>query len=679
MGSSNWILFTNLPNFTTTLYGLSVNTAYEWQVRTTGATTYTDPVRFTTTCPVPVPYTAYPSRTVVSLSWLSGSSEVHRLQWRSRNTTDWTSIEGISSTYYSLSGLNSASPYEWRVQGTCPGATTITTDFSPVQSFTTLTCPVPVLQLSSNNATAVSLTWSTSFYETGRLFALRYRPVGSPNWITIDQITTGEYTAYLLSGLTPNVTYEAQLKSICSVTESSDYSSILTFTPTCQTPINLYAYPKASTAQLSWNTPYAYAPETNAAFQLQYRPLGTIDWLTVSPIMSASAYSGTTYSLTGLTSNTTYEWRVRNSCPSNSLSDYTTGTPFTTVCLAPSYAYGYQPSSTSITLRWSTSVDPGTLFDVRYRVAGAADWIIRNHLAVTDNASTFAYSLTGLTNNNTYEWDVRTVCSAVDNSTYTSGQPFTTGCQIPTGMTASPKTTSAYLSWALAGAGVTYDLRYRRVGTTNWTDINGLTSFSATITGLQTNAGYEWQVRSNCGDGIFSAYSASSSFGTYPCYSPYSQPVIILAPTSARLNWYYYYGDNSTRYQVRYRVVGLPDWTTLSDVAGAGISGSVVVTNLTTDSQYEWQIRTICSPTESSDFSPSSLFQTCGAFYTLQPGFWYDTSTWSCHRIPTSYDVVQIKHTVTLPSGYTATALRVLFESGTQINYGTNARLKLGQ
>ncbi|WP_020605475.1 fibronectin type III domain-containing protein [Spirosoma spitsbergense] len=679
VGASSWIQFTNLPNFAITLSGLSVNTSYEWQVRTTGTVTYTNPVRFTTICPVPVPYTAYPSRTVASLSWLSGSSEVHRLQWRSRNTTDWTSIEGISSPYYSLSGLNPASPYEWRVQGTCPGSTTITTDFSPVQSFTTLSCPVPLLQVSSNSSTAVSLIWSTSFYETGRMFALRYRPVGSPNWTTIDQITTGEYTTYLLSGLTPNVVYEAQLKSVCSMTESSGYSATITFTPACQTPLNLYASPKASTAKLSWNTPNAYTPETDATFQLQYRPLGRTDWLTVSNIMSASANASTTYSLTGLTSNTTYEWRVRNSCPSNSQSDYATGTPFTTVCLAPSYAYGYLPTATSITLRWSTSVDPGTLFDVRYRVTGAADWLTLNRLAVTDNASTFAYSLTGLTNNKTYEWAIRTVCSAVDNSIYTSGQSFTTGCQIPSGLSVSPKTTSAYLSWALTGTGVTYDLRYRRTGTTAWTDILGLTTFSATITGLQTNAGYEWQVRSNCGDDIYSAYSVSSSFGTYPCYSPHSQSVIILTPTSAQLNWSFNYGDNTTRYQLRYRVVGFPDWTTLSNLTGAGISGSVVVTNLTTDSPYEWQIRTICSPTENSDFSASSLFQTCGAFYTLQAGFWYDTATWSCHRIPTGYDVVQIKHTVTLPAGYTATALRVLVDPGVQINYGTNARLKLGQ
>lgn len=679
MGSANWVMHSNLSSFSLVLYGLSVNTAYEWQVRTTGTTTYSNPVSFTTICPVPIPYTAYPSRTVASLSWLSGSPEVHKVQWRPLGATDWTTIDGISSTYYSLSGLNSASPYEWRVQGTCPGSTTITTDFSPVQSFTTLSCPVPLLQVGSTSSTAVSLMWSTSFYEAGRVFALRYRPVGNPSWTTIDQITTGEYTSFLLSGLTPNVLYEAQLKSVCSMTESSGYSTLLTFTPACQTPVNLYAAPKAYTAKLSWTTPSTYTPETGATFQLQYRPLGSTDWLTISNIASASPSPGTSFSLTGLSVNTTYEWRVRNSCPSNSQSDYTTGTPFTTICLAPSYPYAYLPTPTSISLRWSTSVDPGTLFDVRYRVAGVSDWTTLNHLAVTDNASTFAYSLTGLTNTTTYEWAVRTVCSAVDNSTYTAGQSFTTGCQIPVGMGSSPKATSAHLSWALTGSGVTYDLRYRRIGTTDWTAISGLTSFSATITQLQTNTGYEWQVRSTCGDGIVSAYSASATFSTYPCYSPYIYPAIILAPTSAKLSWYFYYADNTTTYQARYRVVGAPDWIMLSNLTGTGTSGSIVVTNLTTDSQYEWQMKVICSPTESSDFSPSSLFKTCGAFYTLQAGFWYDSATWSCNRIPTSNDVVHIKHTVTLPTGYTATALRVLFDPGTRINYGTNARLRLGQ
>ncbi len=75
VGASNWTLLTNLPNFSLTLNGLSVNTTYEWQVRTTATTTYTNPIRFTTICPVPVPNTAYPSRTMVSLSWFSNSAE----------------------------------------------------------------------------------------------------------------------------------------------------------------------------------------------------------------------------------------------------------------------------------------------------------------------------------------------------------------------------------------------------------------------------------------------------------------------------------------------------------------------------------------------------------------------------------------------------------------------------
>ncbi len=682
VGSASWNLYTAIPNFTTTLTGLSPNTPYEWQVRTTGTTTYTNPVSFTTICPIPVLYTASPYRITASLSWQYSYPETrtYTLQWRSQNTTDWTTIDGLSSAYYSLSGLTSVSPYEWRVQGTCPSSTTITTDFSPVQSFITLSCPVPTLQLGSINSTAASLRCGTFFSETGRSFALRYRPVGNPSWTTIDQIAIGEYSLYPLSGLAPNVTYEAQVKSVCSMTENSDYSAILTFTTVCQAPVYPYAIPNSSTAKLSWNTP-SYPPETDAAFQLQYRPSGNADWLTVSNIMPTSngSSSTTTYSLTGLTSNTTYEWRVKSNCPFNSQSDYTTGPPFTTICLAPFNLYGSQSTPTSTTLQWYTNIEQGTLFDVRYRVAGVSDWVTLNHVAVTDNGSSLTYSLTGLTNNTTYEWGVRTVCSPTDNSTYASGQPFATSCRIPQVGFASAKNTSVYLNWSLTGTGVTYDLRYRRAGTTDWTTISGLTSFSTTITGLQTSTSYEWQVRSNCGDGIYSEYSFSNSFGTYPCYPPSSKPVIILDPTSAQLNWVLYYADNTAKYQVRYRVLGSPDWITLTDLAATGQSGSVVLTNLTTDSQYEWQVKSLCSLTENSDFSSSTLFQTCGTFYTLQAGFWYDTATWSCHRIPTSYDVVQIKHTVTLPTGYTATALRLIFDPGTKINYGTNAKLKLSQ
>ncbi len=73
-------------------------------------------------------------------------------------------------------------------------------------------------------------------------------------------------------------------------------------------------------------------------------------------------------------------------------------------------------------------------------------------------------------------------------------------------------TTEAAISWDNIPS-ATYDLRYRVVGDTNWTDILGLTAPTSTLTGLSTLTDYEVQVRSNCGTNS-STYSASVNFTT---------------------------------------------------------------------------------------------------------------------------------------------------------------------
>ncbi|WP_019388073.1 immunoglobulin-like domain-containing protein, partial [Algibacter luteus] len=73
-------------------------------------------------------------------------------------------------------------------------------------------------------------------------------------------------------------------------------------------------------------------------------------------------------------------------------------------------------------------------------------------------------------------------------------------------------TTEATISWDNIPS-ATYDLRYRIIGDTNWTDVLGLTAPTSTLTGLATLTDYEVQVRSNCGTSS-SAYSASINFTT---------------------------------------------------------------------------------------------------------------------------------------------------------------------
>ncbi|MFD2936698.1 hypothetical protein [Spirosoma flavum] len=65
--------------------------------------------------------------------------------------------------------------------------------------------------------------------------------------------------------------------------------------------------------------------------------------------------------------------------------------------------------------------------------------------------------------------------------------------------------------------------------------------------------------------------------------------------------------------------------------------------------------------------------------YTLKTGNWTDPSVWSGNRVPTSSDVLQVKHLVIIPANSVAYGFRMIFTAGVTLQYGQNARLQLGQ
>jgi hypothetical protein len=84
---------------------------------------------------------------------------------------------------------------------------------------------------------------------------------------------------------------------------------------------------------------------------------------------------------------------------------------------------------------------------------------------------------------------------------------------VPTSVIASNITvTGATVTWDNIPS-ATYDLRYRNIGNSNWTEVNGLTSSMATLTALTQSTDYEVQVRSLCGTNT-SNYSVSTNFTT---------------------------------------------------------------------------------------------------------------------------------------------------------------------
>jgi hypothetical protein len=68
-----------------------------------------------------------------------------------------------------------------------------------------------------------------------------------------------------------------------------------------------------------------------------------------------------------------------------------------------------------------------------------------------------------------------------------------------------------------------------------------------------------------------------------------------------------------------------------------------------------------------------------GEIYSVHDGNWNDPSTWSCGQIPTSTDIVHVKHDVVLPQNVVAAARRIIYDLPVRLKWEEGASLQLSQ
>lgn len=120
--------------------------------------------------------------------------------------------------------------------------------------------------------------------------------------------------------------------------------------------------------------------------------------------------------------------------------------------------------------------------------------------------------------------------------------PSTNNCAASNTLNESFISTSfANLNWNAVNGASGYTLQWRKTGNSSWTTIN-LTNNYYTISGLLTQTGYQWQVRSKCGS-TYSSYSSIKSFTTKAsCWDGNEPNNIYTAPSIYSFNSTYTYG-----------------------------------------------------------------------------------------------------------------------------------------
>jgi len=247
-------------------------------------------------------------------------------------------------------------------------------------------------------------------------------------------------------------------------------------------------------------------------------------------------------------------------------------------------------TTTSITantanISW-TAVPNATSYSVEYKLNSATTWTVFNPSQTTTTAS-----LTGLTANTAYNWQVRATCAAGVGNYVIANFTTTAACGNPTGLTtASITANTANINWTAVPNAISYAIEYKLNTALNWTVLNATqTTTTASLTGLTPSTAYNWRVRANCPAGA-GTYVSANFTTTAACSNPTGLTTSSITMTNANLAWTAV--ANATNYTVEYKLNSATTWTVLS---AAQTTTTASLTGLTAGTLYNWRVRANCT------------------------------------------------------------------------------------
>ena len=303
-----------------------------------------------------------------------------------------------------------------------------------------------------------------------------------------------------------------------------------------------------------------------------YSTNGGTSWTAVG---SVSATSGA-YTITGLSTNTTYSIKTRLRGSASQLTADSSALSVTTYAAPTSNQSFNSKTDTTIKIDWSSNQTCDTLF---YSVNGT--W----SAAQTINASSGTYTISGLTADTTYS--IITRLRGKDSKVFTNSSALsvtTYGYPSVTQSVSSKTATSITMAWS---SGSTCDyVWYSKNGGSSWTAVGSVnaSSGSYTISGLANETTYQIVTRLRRKDSQLTKDSSVQSVTTYG-YPTVTQSLNSKTETTITMNW----SSASTIDYLWYSTNGGTNWTGV-DVAD-GKSGTYTISGLSANTSYSIKTR----------------------------------------------------------------------------------------
>ncbi len=163
----------------------------------------------------------------------------------------------------------------------------------------------------------------------------------------------------------------------------------------------------------------------------------------------------------------------------------------------------------------------------------------------------------------------------------------------------------ATLAWTTSAGINYYEIEYKNSADSNWTAAGTSTADSFNLEALSYGTGYSYRVRSICDFGISAWISGTFNTPDLICLAPSSPVATLVSDVSARLSWAI--PEETTALMLEYRQPGDTNWIALS------VSASDTVYNLaglSPATDYEWRIKSVCTPTLQSEWATQSFTTT---------------------------------------------------------------------